>query len=308
GADLLGIMRERGETAGELAAGVRGLLSRAQPIDAGRPVMDIVGTGGSGRARYNASTTACFVLAAAGVPIAKHGNRGSARPNGSFDLLEALGIPFQLPLGSHRELLESSGMCFIFARQLHPAVAAAAPFRKLAAARVHGTIFNLAGPLANPARPRRMLIGSARPEQAAVVAETVAMLGTDRTVVVCGHPGIDEVSVTGPTQTWEVSANGVRYLELPTPPKPLAEVDMTGGDAADNAKIFHRLIDGAEQGALLDYIVANAGAALATWRGVSPTDAGTRDEARTLILSGAARQAFVRHRRAARKLAGLPQD
>lgn len=308
GADLLVAMRTRGETATELTAWVRGLLARAAPVDAGRPVIDIVGTGGSGRARYNASTTACFVLAAAGVPVAKHGNRGTARPNGSFDLLEALGIPVQVPAGSHRRLLDETGICFIFARQAHPAVAAAAPMRKLAAARVPGTIFNLAGPLANPARPARMLIGSAKAGQAAIVAAAQHALGTVRTVVACGHPGIDEVSVTGETQVWEVDAAGVRTSRLPAPAQAADEPSVAGGDAADNAKAFHRLVDGAERGPLLDFVAANAGAALAAWRGADPGDPACRAEARELVLSGAVRQAFIRHRRAARQLAGLPQD
>jgi anthranilate phosphoribosyltransferase len=308
GADILVSMRTRGETAIELEAWVRGLLARATLIDAGRPVMDVVGTGGSGRARYNASTTTCFVLAAAGVPVAKHGNRGSARPNGSFDLLDKLGIPVQLPAGAHRRLLDDGGLCFIFARQAHPAIAAAAPLRKIATARVSSTIFNLAGPLANPARPQRLLLGSARPEQARVVAATQRALGTMRTVVVCGHPGIDEVSVTGPTQVWDVDANGIREHQLPAPATPADEAAVAGGDADANVLTFNRLLDGAERGPLLDFVAANAGAALATWRGLAPGDAACRGEVRELLLSGAVRTVFDRHRRAARLLAGLAGD
>lgn len=308
GAALLVAMRRRGETATELAAWVRGLLGRAAPLDTGGPAMDVVGTGGSGRARFNASTTACFILAAAGVRVVKHGNRGSARPNGSFDLLEALGIPVPPPPGAHRRLLDGTGLCFVFARQAHPAVAAAAPMRRLAAAEVPGTIFNLAGPLANPARPERMLVGAARPGQAAVVAAALACLGTRRSLVACGHPGIDEVSVTGETRLWEVGPHGVATLALPAPASPADEAAVAGGDAAANAAAFHALLAGAERGALLDFVCANAGTALALWRDLPPGDPACRAEARELVLSGRALAAFRAHRAAARALAGLPAD
>ena len=302
GADLLVAMRQRGETAVELSTFVRGLVARAMPVELGREVMDVVGTGGSGRARYNASTTACFVLAAAGVPVAKHGNRGSTKANGSFDLLEALGVPIQAPAGGHRRLLEDTGLCFIFARQAHPAVGAAAPMRKLAAARVSGTIFNLAGPLANPARPTRLLLGAARPDHGALLAATLHLLGTRRTVVACGHPGIDEVSTTGPTRIWEVGAGGIADRELPAPDAPADEALVTGGDCTANAVTFHRLLTGDERGPLLDFVCANAGTALAVWRGLPPEDAACRAEARELIASGRAKAAFERHRAAAQAL------
>jgi len=303
GAELLVAMRQRGETATELSTFVRGLIAKAMAVDLGRPVMDVVGTGGSGRARYNASTTACFVLAAAGVPVAKHGNRGSNHANGSFDLLEVLGVPFTPPAGGHRRLLEDSGLCFIFARQAHPAIGAAAPMRKLAAARVPGTIFNLAGPLANPARPARLLLGCARPTQGALLAETLRLLGTQRTLVACGHPGIDEMAVTGPTRIWEVTQDGVTERELPAPHEPHHEAHVTGGDCIANAATFHRLMAGDERGPLLDFVVANAGVALAIWRGLPPEDAACRAEARELIASGKAKAAFERHRAAAQAIA-----
>jgi anthranilate phosphoribosyltransferase len=308
GAALLIAMRQRGETATELSTFVRGLVAKAMAVDLGRPVMDVVGTGGSGRARYNASTTACFVLAAAGIPVAKHGNRGSNHANGSFDLLEALGVPIQPPPGSHRRLIETSKVCFIFARQAHPAIGAAAPMRKLAAATVPGTIFNLAGPLANPARPARMLLGSARTSHGALLAETLRRLGTQRSIVACGHPGIDEMSVTGPTTIWDVSAAGISSRELPAPAAPADETQVTGGDCTANASTFRRLLDGEERGPLLDFVAANAGTALAIWRDLPPEDATSRAEARELILSGAAKAAFIAHRTAARALAGLAAD
>lgn len=302
GADLLVAMRTRGETATELSTFVRGLVAKAMQVDLGRAVMDVVGTGGSGRARYNASTTACFVLAAAGVPVAKHGNRGSKHANGSFDLLEALGVPIQPPAGGHRRLLEDTGLCFIFARQAHPAIGAAAPMRKLAAARVSGTIFNLAGPLANPGRPTHLLLGSAKPEQGALLAETLRLLGTKRTVVACGHPGIDEVSTTGPTTIWEVTPAGIASRELPAPAVPADEALVTGGDCTANAATFHRILSGDERGPLLDFVCANAGTALAVWRGLQPEDAACRAEARELIASGKAKATFERHRAAAQAL------
>jgi anthranilate phosphoribosyltransferase len=305
GAEVLVAWARRGETAQELAAVVRALLARAVQVPVGPDCMELVGTGGSGLTRYNVSTTCAFVMAAAGVSVVKHGNRGSVTPNGAFDFLEAIGIPFMFPPAEQARLQRETGMCFLFARAMHPAVAAVAPFRKLAAASVKRTIFNLAGPLANPCRPRKQILGVPDERLAPLVAETLDLLGTTRTVVVRGHPGIDEISVTGPSQLWEVRGGRTEHTVVDRLHRPgLNHADLPGGTAVENAEVFQRLIAGQELGPILDMVCVNAGLALDCWfdRPLFATDAGIR-QARDLIASGAVAAAFVRHRDLARKLA-----
>ena len=305
GAEVLIAWSERGETGAELAAVVEGLLAKAVhiPIPGG---MDLCGTGGSGLGRYNVSTTTAFVLAAAGIPVVKHGNKGSKAPNGSFDLLEALGVPFQLPVHQLVKLQAETGVCFLFARAVHPAVAAVAPARKLAGARVKRTIFNLAGPLANPCRPKRQLIGVTDERTAHVVADAIKRLGSERALVVRGHPGIDEVSITGPTHVWDVQGGHIHHSIIERIHQHgLDHAHLPCGDAVHNAAIFHRMLSGDERGPLLDMVCANAGAALDCWhdRKVLSDSVGF-DQAKELIASGKAKQAFTRHLTLAKQLAG----
>ena len=305
GAEILIAWSERGETGRELATVVEVLLSKAVhvPIPGG---MDLCGTGGSGLGRFNVSTTTAFILAAAGIPVVKHGNKGSKTPNGSFDLLEALGVPFQLPVAQLVKLQAETGVCFLFARAVHPAVAAVAPARKLAAGRVRRTIFNLAGPLANPCRPRKQLIGVTDERTAHVIVEAVKLLGAERTLIVRGHPGIDEVSITGATHVWDVQGGHVHHVIIERIHQHgLDHAHLPGGDAIANAAIFHRLLSGDERGPLLDMVCANAGAALDCWYGRKIlSDSIGFDQAKELIASGQAKTAFVRHQTLAKQLAG----
>jgi anthranilate phosphoribosyltransferase len=301
-ADLLCAWSERGETGAELAAVVRFLLARALPLAELAPSIDLCGTGGSGLTRYNVSTTAAFVLCAAGVPVAKHGNKGSGRPNGSFDLLEALRVPYLLPLPRLAELHRRSGVCFLFARSMHPVVGALAGARKLARARVARTVFNLAGPLANPCRPLKQIIGVTDLRTAHVVADALGRLDAGRAgaraVVVCGHPGIDEVSITGPTNLWNVQDGHVHHAIIERVHQPgLTHDQLPGGDAHENARLFERLLQGEEQGALLDLVCTNAGVALDCWH-ARPilSDGPGFAQARALIADGSAWAAFARHR------------
>ena len=292
GAALLETWATRGETPDELMAVVQTLLSRATGPITSRRCLDIVGTGGSGLTRYNISTTSAFALAAAGVPVAKHGNKGSSRPNGSFDLLEALGVPFNLPPAALDRLLSETGVCFLFARNLHPAMAAVAPMRRQCPRR---TVFNLAGPLANPWRPCRQLIGCSRTHTAEVVAETATRLGLERALVVVGHPGIDEISVVGPTERWLVQRGQV-HKDLFRGPESGDNSDLPGGDAHENAGIFHRLLDGSERGLLFQMVLANAGAALNLWHDRSIDDPTGIATVRDVFASGAVRKVFEQHR------------
>jgi len=304
GANFLSCWTARGETATELAALVNVMLARAVQIPISGPSMDLCGTGGSELTRFNVSTTVAFVLAAAGVPVTKHGNRGSRRPNGSFDLLDALGVPFQLTPIQIAQIFEETGLCFLFARALHPAVAKVAPLRRL----VHGrTIFNLAGPLANPCRPTRQVVGVTKETTAHVIAGALTLLGIERGIVVRGHPGLDEVSITGPTHLWEVSGGHthhriVEHFHYHGPD----HAELPGGDAPENALIFKRLIDGEETGPVHDMVVANAALALDCWRGTAhPGSDDAIREVRDLLANGAVGAIYARHRRIARAIAGL---
>ncbi len=308
-AELLVAWSRRGETASELAALVRFLLSRAVALPGIDGAIDLCGTGGSGLTRFNVSTTAAFVLAAAGVPVAKHGNKGSGRSNGSFDLLDVLRVPYQLTPEKLAKLHRETGVCFLFARAMHPVVGAIAPARKLATQQIGRTIFNLAGPLANPVRPIRQVIGTTDEKTAHLIAEALRLLGAGRdrvrAVVVRGHPGIDEVSITGPTHVWEVHGGRVHHAIVERiHQKGLEHTQLPGGDAGDNAVIFERLLAGEERGPLLDMVCANAGTALDCWHGRHVLSDGTGfDLARRLILDGSAWAAFTRHRELATELA-----
>ncbi len=300
GGALLAALAARGETGAEVAAFVRGLLERATVFPDPGACLDLCGTGGSGLARFNVSTTAAFVLAGVGVRVAKHGNRGSLRPNGSFDLLDALGVPFLLAPDAHVSLLDRTRCCFLFARAMHPAVAAVAPYRKAAGRR---TIFNLAGPLANPCRPVRQIIGVSSWPTARVVAMALQILAVERALVVWGEPGIDEVSVSGATRWLEVDAKGVveggwRASD------PSAYADIPAGDAADNAETFRALIAGGGPPALRAMVAANAAVALDLWRGLPILgDGSSLREAEEAMRSGEAQRAFTGHRDAARSMA-----
>ncbi len=304
GAALLSAWTARGETASELAVLVEELLKRAIAIPISGPCMDLCGTGGSELTRFNVSTTVAFVLASAGVPVTKHGNRGSQRPNGSFDLLDALGVPFQLNPAQLAQVFNDTGLCFLFARAVHPVVARVAPMRKLVAGR---TIFNLAGPLANPCRPSCQVVGVTKEATAHVVAGALQRLGVERAIVVRGHPGLDEVSITGPSHLWEVTPGHTHHRVVEHfHHHGLDHAALPGGDAADNALLFRRILRGEETGPLLDMVLANAALALDCWRGsVHAGSDETIAEIRDLIAGGRSWATYEHHRRCARMVAGL---
>ena len=300
GGDLLVALAERGETPDELAALVTGLLARAAPAPVAPRCVDVCGTGGSGLTRFNVSTTAAFILAAAGIPVAKHGNRGSQRANGSFDLLDQLGVAYALPAPALARLLAETGVCFLFARAVHPAVAAVAPYRKAAGRR---TVFNLAGPLANPCRPVRQVVGVTNAATARVVAGALERLGSERACVVWGEPGLDEFSVTG-TSTWlQVGGGPARSGTLPALHHGLCHEELPGGEAVENAAIFRRLLAGDERGPLRDMVALNAGVAIDLWHDRAPDLGGPGyRQALALLESGAVQQRFAQHVDLARTL------
>lgn len=303
GADILKGWAQRGETGVELAATARYLKNHAVQVPVDTDCFDLCGTGGSGLTRYNISTTVAFVAAAAGVPVAKHGNRGSRRPNGSFDLLDELGVPFDLSPKDQAQLVASTGLCFLFARTHHPAVGKVVPYRKAAGCR---TIFNLAGPLANPAKIKHQIIGTVDEATALVVSDALHELQTEGALVVWGDPGIDEISVTGTTGYFHVGAGGRTAGSFEAPRHPdLDYGSLPGGDAPENAKLFVDLLSGEHTGPLLDMLCVSAGAAIDLWKGTPPAYEGPGAKmARSLIADGSAYSTFEGHRAMANQLAG----
>ena len=259
-ADFLIGLTERGETAIEIAEAAKALRERLIPIDAPPGAIDVCGTGGDGHHTLNVSTAVSLVVAAAGVPVAKHGNRAASSKAGAADTLEALGLDMDRAGATAEASLRDIGICFLFAANHHPAMKRITPIRRRIGKR---TIFNLMGPLANPARVTRQLIGIARPDYAPVYAEALARLGTEAALVVSGEEGLDELSGAGRSVVERVGLATLPPRIAPEdaglPRHPIAEI--RGGDPAYNAAALRRLLDG-ERGAYRDAVCLNAAAAL----------------------------------------------
>jgi len=269
-ADFLIALHRKGESVDEIVAFVQQLIDRAiDPLIEARnlpgPMLDVCGTGGDGLDLFNVSTTIMFVLAAGGVAVVKHGNRAVTSRSGSADVLEALGIPIALPPAKLKECAERFGLCFIFAREYHPAYRAIAEMRKRLARENIRTVFNLLGPLLNPTRPARQLIGVFSPRLTAIFAEVLRRLGRERAWVVHGvtdtGEGMDDISISGVTTFAELSNRKVttglidpRWLNIPAAPLD----ELLGGDATENAGYLEGILAGKIQGAKRDLTLVNA--------------------------------------------------
>ena len=290
---LLEALAEKGEDAGEVTGFARAILERATPAPErvrGRGV-DLAGTGGSGLERFNVSTAAAFTVAAAGTPVVKHGNRGSRQPNGSFDFLDALGIDYDVAPEVMERCFESTRLAFFFARAWHPAMAAVAPARQRVARR---TIFNLAAPLCNPAQPPYQFMGASSVAAAELLVQVLADLGRRRALVVCGAPGIDDLSIAGPTEVFTLDAGAVRR-ETVRPEQfgiaPVGYDTLPAGSGERNAATFTDLVSaGGERSPLTDLICLNAGAALYCAEAADSIATGYRSAQAAFADGGAARQ------------------
>ena len=253
-------LSERGETSIEIAEAARAMRERLIPITAPAGAIDVCGTGGDGHHTLNVSTAVSLVVAACGVPVAKHGNRAASSKAGAADTLEALGLDLDRAAARAEESLNRLGIAFLFAQHHHPALARLGPIRRKIARR---TIFNLMGPLANPAHVTRQLIGIARPDYAPIYAEALAQLGTECAAVISGEEGLDELSTEGVSVAVNVGAATLPGRIVPEdaglPRHPLAAI--RGGDPAYNALALRRLLQG-EHGAYRDAVLLNAAAAL----------------------------------------------
>ncbi|HVR43970.1 MAG TPA: anthranilate phosphoribosyltransferase [Thermoanaerobaculia bacterium] len=260
---LLVALRMRGETADEITGAAEAMRERVIPLEVdGANLVDTCGTGGDGKGTINVSTIAAIVAAGAGIRVAKHGNRAVSSSCGSADVLAALGTRIDLDAPAMAQVLRSVGISFLFAPKLHPAMAAVAGVRKELGVR---TIFNLLGPLTNPARARRQVLGVYSPRLVPLIGEVLRALGAEHALVVHSDDGMDEISPAAATAVCEVSERaGVRQYRIE--PEELgisrARADaLKGGDAAANAKSARRILEG-EKGAARDAVVINAGAAI----------------------------------------------
>ncbi len=287
-AGLLVALRAKGESGTEVAAAARAMRARALRVAAPGGAIDTCGTGGDGAETINISTASAFVAAAGGVPVAKHGNRSVSSRCGSADVLEALGIRLDLDRGALTEVLEDVGIAFLFAQQLHPTMAAVGPIRKTLGVR---TIFNLLGPLTNPAGVRRQVLGVWGPEVQPLVAAALAELGAVHALVLHSEDGLDELSVTAPTTVIEVRDGVVAETWSLNPADLGIRGDgpeaLRGGDVAENARRLCAILEGREQSAASEAVALNAAAALLVG-GKAESLASGLEAAREILTSGAA--------------------
>lgn len=253
-------LADRGETAEEVAGAARAMRARMKRIAAPANAIDVCGTGGDGQHSLNVSTAVAIVVAACGVPVAKHGNRAASSKAGAADTLEALGLDLAKASDKAAETLAGIGICFLFAQAHHPVLARVGPIRKALGRR---TIFNLLGPLANPAGVTRQLVGVPSPALLSIYNDALAMLGMDRAMVVSGEEGLDELSISGPSQvaTIGIPAIGKRIAPEEAGLTRYPAEALRGGDAEFNAAALCRLLQG-EQGAYRDAVLLNAAGAL----------------------------------------------
>ncbi|MEJ6008979.1 anthranilate phosphoribosyltransferase [Novosphingobium aquae] len=260
-AHLLIAMTERGETAEEIAGAAQAMRDRMIAVAAPDNAIDVCGTGGDGQHTLNVSTAVAIVVAACGVPVAKHGNRAASSKSGAADTLEALGLDLSRAAQTAEATLGDIGICFLFAGAHHPAMGRIMPIRRAIGRR---TIFNLLGPLANPAGVKRQLVGIARPAYVPIYADAIARLGTEQTFVVCGDEGLDELSLAGGNELAIVTGANVSMRRITPGEAGLASAPieaLRGGDAAHNAAALSRLLMG-ETGPYRDAVLFNAAAAL----------------------------------------------
>jgi anthranilate phosphoribosyltransferase len=259
-AQMLISMADRGETADEIAGAARAMRVRMMPVNAPANAIDVCGTGGDGSHSLNVSTAVAIVVAACGVPVAKHGNRAASSKAGAADTLEALGLDLDRASQTAEVTLADLGICFLFAQKHHPALARIAPIRKSLGRR---TIFNLLGPLANPAKVTRQLVGVPGPSLVPVYRDAMTQLGTERAMIVSGEEGLDELSISGTSHFASIGFDLGHDIIAPEgagltrhPPDAIR-----GGDAHFNAAAIRRLLAG-EPGAYRDAVLLNAAAAL----------------------------------------------
>jgi anthranilate phosphoribosyltransferase len=298
-AGMLIALRMKGETAEEMIGAARALSAAALPFD--RPdylYADCCGTGGDGSGLINVSTATAFVAAAAGLPVAKHGNRSVSSRCGSADVLEALGAKIDIPPEKARALLDETGFCFLFAPAYHPGMKHAALVRRQLEVR---TIMNLLGPCINPARPRVQLLGVADPRMLRRIAQTLAAMGVEQALVVHGS-GLDEVALHAETRAIRLSGDEIDEIEITPEDAGLERAPLkvvTGGDVEENAARMKALLGGAASPAEEDIVILNTAALLVT-AAKAPSLRDGAELARDALTSGRAAKVLDRFVEASR--------
>ena len=299
-AGFLVALRAKGEAADEVAGLAAAMLRHARRVTVTRPAVDVVGTGGDQARTVNISTMAAVVVAAAGVPVVKHGNRAASSASGAADVLEALGVAIDLPPDAVAASVEQAGIGFCFAPVFHPAMRHTGPVRRELGV---PTAMNVLGPLTNPAQPPAALVGCADARLAPVLAEVLAGRGGSA-LVVRGDDGLDELTTTTTSTVWVVGGGEVRR-EVVDPAAlgvaPATREDLRGGDATVNAAVFRRVLAG-ERGPVRDAVLVNAAGALVAFDGVAagpPADvsgalAAAMDRVAGAIDSGAGERVLAR--------------
>lgn len=294
-------LRMKGETVEEIAGCAEAMRSKASPFAASHErLIDTCGTGGDHSGTFNISTAAAIVAAATGARVAKHGNRAVSSRAGSADVLRALGVNIDITPQSAAAVLERVGITFIFAPTVHPAMKYAIGVRKDLAMR---SVFNVLGPLTNPAAVRRQVLGVYDPVLTEPMASVLGALGAEHAWVVHGAGGVDECSLAGPTRVSEWKDGSVQTRELLPSDGGLSEAglhELQGGDAEANAAIIRQVLEGAK-GAKADVVLFNAGAALVV-AGVEPDLRSGVERAREAIRSGAARRLLQQWSEATRSM------
>lgn len=277
----------KGETIDEITASAAGMRAHCIKLLHNMDVLEIVGTGGDGSNSFNISTTSSLVIAAAGVPVAKHGNRAASSKSGAADVLEALGVNISIPPEKSAQLLKDISICFLFAQNYHVAMKYVAPIRKELGIR---TVFNILGPLSNPAGANMELMGVYDESLVEPLAQVMAKLGVSRGMVVYGKDSLDEISMCAPTAVCEIKDCWFQSYELTPEQFGYERCDksqLTGGSPQENAEITKAILEGREKGAKRQAVCLNAGAALYITGKAETIEQGVR-MAESLIDDGSA--------------------
>ena len=285
----------KAETIDEISGCAAAMQDKAIPVHYDKPTMEIVGTGGDGAHSFNISTTASFIIAAAGIKVSKHGNRAASSLSGAADCYEALGASLDIPPEKAVTMLDNVGLCFLFAQKYHIAMKYVGPIRNELGIR---TVFNILGPLTNPASPDYFVLGVYDQYLVEPVAKVLARLGVKRGAVIYGQDRLDEVSISAPTTVCEL--NGGWYRTYSIRPEDFGfargtKEDIIGGTPQENAELTRRILSGEETGPKRDIVLMNAGLAIYIGGMADTIDEGIR-KAAELIDSGAATEkmnAFV---------------
>lgn len=287
-ASLLTALKMKGETAEEVAGFVKGMREKSVKIECyDKNVIDVCGTGGDGSGSFNISTAVCFVAAGAGVKVAKHGNRSISSKSGSSDVLQELGVNINLSPESSQNALNEIGIAFLFAPLYHPAMKYVAPVRKELGIR---TIFNILGPLSNPASTKRQLIGTFNDFTSELMSEAIEHLDMENVCFVCTNNSFDEISLSHVSNVIEYTAENKNSYELSPQDFGFESIrldDIKGSSAKENAEIIHNIFSGADKGAPYKVVVANAALALKV-AGLSDNLTECTDMAKESIDSGKA--------------------